>query len=291
MASQNYERLDIETFGAYLLESGELDPIYSGLHALFPQRTRALDRFLVSYWCFYHAGFACWMSEQDDHEFWKWMRVAAKNVIEAPDGGRWPRGSERRHFRGAQAINAVDELRANYHFASDMVNFVSDWNAGNEGRKRDNGISAVFGRVQQHRGFGDWISFKVADMMDRCLGIPVQFDNAHVFMFTDPVKGVHLAAEHWGWRSNGEDVDDLSRRVVELLQAEFGSFDAPPLFDRKVNIQEIETILCKWKSHLNGHYALGKDTNEIAHGLNPNWGETAMAFKKEMMCLKSYTGV
>jgi hypothetical protein len=34
---------------------------------------------------------------------------------------------------------------------------------------------------------------------------------------------------------------------------------APPGFERDINIQEIETILCKWKSYMKGHYQIGED--------------------------------
>ena len=52
----------------------------------------------------------------------------------------------------------------------------------------------------------------------------------------------------------------------ELIKA-LGTYQAPPQMDRPINIQEVETILCKWKSHLNGHYPTGNDIAEVRHGL------------------------
>jgi hypothetical protein len=55
-----------------------------------------------------------------------------------------------------------------------------------------------------------------------------------------------------------------------MLKRKLGTLKAPPRFERRINIQEIETILCKWKSHINGHYFVGKDIQEIRHGLSLN---------------------
>lgn len=286
--------MKVEIFGRKLITSGDLDPIYVGLHNLFPNKFNAsahegntLARWLVAYWCYYHAGFACYAAEQTEHGFWKVLETAAENVDPVPGlGVRWPRGSERRHFRGLQATSAVAELRERYFLAGGairMIQYLAD--------DRHNGkltIGMIFTRVKRHRGFGDWISFKAADMLDRCAGYPVEFDNACVFMFTDPVKGAHLALKQWGQI----DVATPERcgNVVKRLEEEFADLKAPPSFDRPINVQEIETVLCKWKSYLNGHYPLGKDTREIAHGLT-EWSKIsplAKRFHAEMTRLPYY---
>ena len=48
---------------------------------------------------------------------------------------------------------------------------------------------------------------------------------------------------------------------------------------RRVNVQEVETIFCKYKSHLKGHYPVGKDSEEIRHALE-GWGDTAQELQK-----------
>jgi hypothetical protein len=55
--------------------------------------------------------------------------------------------------------------------------------------------------------------------------------------------------------------------AYDRLIKELGDLRAPPRYERPINIQEVETILCKWKSHLSGHYELGKDIIEVRHGL------------------------
>lgn len=44
-----------------------------------------------------------------------------------------------------------------------------------------------------------------------------------------------------------------------------------------MNIQEVETVLCKWKSHMNGHYPLWNDIREINGGLEPWAGRCSAA--------------
>ncbi|GAG17632.1 unnamed protein product, partial [marine sediment metagenome] len=48
-------------------------------------------------------------------------------------------------------------------------------------------------------------------------------------------------------------------------------------------LQEVETVLCKWKSHMNGCYPMGKDTREITEGLAPWAGYTSVREFREYM--------
>jgi hypothetical protein len=277
MASQSYERLSIEDFGAHLLNSGDLDPIYMMLHNVGhdfddPQ----MYRWLVAYWCFYHAGVASYLSEFRGWGFWKKMMEAGVNETPTPLGGRWPRASERRHFRGFQAINAIQELEDEYGDSPEsMVVYLSQCH----GVPLD--YQTVARRVKTHRGFGDWISFKVADMLDRVLQVPVSFDQAEVFMFKDPRKS---ALMQYRLRHNitdpEEPIDEPAaiREVVGYLIDHFSGTAAPPLWDRPVGLQEVETILCKWKSHSRGHYPLNNDCEEIRHGLE-EWSKVTKVAK------------
>src|ERR1700750_3037416 len=101
-----YPRLDIAEFGHHLFETGDLDPIYVALNRLNWSQPK-LDRWLVAYWCFYHAGFACYAAEHKGIAYWQVLAKAAENEPTCPVGVRWPRGTERRHFRGQLALEAV----------------------------------------------------------------------------------------------------------------------------------------------------------------------------------------
>lgn len=277
MASRDYHRLDIYEFGRHLLETGDLDPVYIALNKTEWKDKGQLNRWLLAYWCFYHCGVASYLSEFEHEFFWEAIMIAARNEQPAPDGGRWPRGSERRHFRGDAAVKAVRTMAMQYHDPEYLVNDII--------KPRDLVLlpeqkylfAQIAERAQRLPLFGPWISFKVCDMVDRLELAPVDFDKASVFMFDDPRKAaLMLWRQHHGF---GPDIRPKNEQliidqVVDHLTEHFKEFTAPPLHDRPVGLQEIETILCKWKSHMNGHYPLYNDIHEIREGL-ASWAKVS----------------
>lgn len=280
MSKRDYERLDIETFGKHLLESGDLDPIYIALRKAFLNPAGSLPhlkRWLIAYWCLYHAGAASYISDFEGREFWLKLKEAASNAAPAPTGERWPRGHERRHFRGEAAVKAVRTMMGRYLEKPEQLVDVIAYQS-----ITPLPFAEVAQRAQDLPLFGPWISFKVGDMLDRVLGIPVDFTNGAVFMFDDPTKA---ALRLWRLKAGiSERLDEKGRvakvqpepkvgrekaiqDVVDYLIAHFSNFQAPPLGDRPVGLQEVETILCKWKSHMNGHYPLYNDIDEINDGV------------------------
>lgn len=277
--SRSYERLSIETFGAALLNTGDLDPIYIALHKMELDEDQ-LARWLVAYWCLYHAGTACYMSQLSDEEFWRVLWTAAHNVSPAPTGhsDRWPRGSERRHWRGKQAEVAAIGLKNRFERPADVLKMLSTYEGVFGDQIQASGaltplpFKVVSDRAQTMRSFGPWISFKIADMLDRLGIVPVSFDNAAVFMFDDPRKAalrLYLLKAGLPAEAKIKDEEHAIALVVDYLTDHFKDFAAPPIYERPVALQEVETILCKWKSHMNGHYPLMNDVHEIYDGLYP----------------------
>lgn len=268
---RDYPRLPIEQFGVQMLETGDLDPIYIALHKCELDYSQ-LCRWLVAYWCLYHAGSACWLSERSDEEFWQALAVAAANVTPAPTGERWPRGAERRHWRGGQAIASAEELINRGQTPEQLVGWVArvDFDV-----LQPIPFENVRERALALRGFGDWIAFKMGDMIDRLNIRSVDFETAQVFMFADPRKAaLMLAKQKLELPDNAKLKDEnfAIAQVVDYLTHTFKDHTAPPLHERSVGLQEVETILCKWKSHMNGHYPVGKDIHEISSGLTP-WAQ------------------
>jgi hypothetical protein len=282
---RNYDRLSIEEFGAHLLDTGDLDPIYIALHKMELDNV-TLSKWLVAYWCYYHAGVACHMATMGKDAYWQEMMRAAQNIEPAPTGGRWPRGHERRHFRGAQATDGIFSLQARHPSGpADMVaGFPALLGLGPVPFKE------ISDRAQEERGFGPWISFKIADMLDRLDICPVSFEQAEVFMFKDPTEA---ALRLWRLKAGlnetamPKDKTKAITEVVNYLKLRFKDYTAPPRHERPVGLQEVETILCKWKSHMNGHYPLQNDTIEITAGVR-EWDHNPIAHEfyghmKEML--------
>lgn len=284
----------IVTFGDALLTTGDLDPVYTAIHkAGLDARTRM--RLALAYWCFYHLGFAARLAEtKTDKAFWELFEKAVINTSN-PDGSKpFPRGAERRHFRGANALKAYQHLMDRYSkggkspspqaVVEGMLGIPTSKALEHFNLPSDVTYRTVASAVQTHVGFGPWIAFKIADMTDRVLGVPVDFSDCHLGIYDDPRQGAAVAYAEWlpfpatqvhalkPWEYRITD-DELARTVAHYTKV-FKKHKAPPTGDRPVNVQEVETIFCKYKSHLKGHYPVGKDTDEIGHGLI-GWGDLA----------------
>lgn len=263
MSSRSYPRVGVKEFGHQLLRTQDLDPIYTALEGFRHTRgDHQARRWAVAYWCFYHAGVASVISEYKGKGFWRFMMDAAVNNGSCPytQDGRWPRGRERRHFRGKNGIAAVAHLQANFEDPEDIVDYLT---------RGGSDFAAVSKAAQSLVGFGPWISWKVADMLDRCLGVPVDFAGCDLMMYRDPAQAAGMVFSHLFPDATGVQEAEARRIAVAALRGVFGEELAPPTFDRPVDIQELETILCKWKAHVNGFYPPGEDTHEIRAGLAP----------------------
>lgn len=298
--SRNYPKLGIVPFGEYLIAKDDLDPVYTALVRAELEPV-TLRRWMLVYWTFYHAGVASYIADAPSAaEFWDRWRQAALNEFAPTLDGRWPRGHERRHMRGANAVKCWEAMMGRYgeapeRFVDACVPFAAPYPVRESADLAQAAYEAaapvtcreVMKRVREHFQFGPWIGFKVADMTERVLGTPVDFTNAEVFMFDDPKKAALLL---WrlsqGLPANAKPKDEprVLELVVHYLVTSFSHCLAPPRLDRPIGLQEAETILCKWKSHLNGHYPLHNDITEIRAGLQP-WlphSDTARRFLAAM---------
>jgi hypothetical protein len=287
MGVRDYERLEIVEFGSQLLTTQDLDPVYVALTGVMRKDFWTLDqvkRWLVAYWCIYHSGLACYISVAEGDEYWDRLYEAAENKTKPPVGDRWPRTPPRRHFRGKAATESVAMLRTRYDWPEQMVDYIVGENVAGNPRT----FKAVTDRVQEHSAFGPWIGFKIADMIERVLGKPVDFDDAAVFMFKDPVKAVLKLWRHhtgYGERAKPKDMKQVITQTVVWLTDAFKDFKAPPLFDRPPGLQEIETILCKWSHHHTGFYPLMADTIQITNKELGPWMKLTKACEQYASCM------
>lgn len=236
--------LAIEPFGRALIETLDLDPVYVMLsRAALPDSLQR--RWCMAYWCLYHAGAASAVAMAP--HFWDTLRAQTREG---------PRGTERRHFRGTVALRAIDVLATQFPQPETAISWLLSGPPT---------FQALATRVQAWPMFGTWMAFKVVDMLDRCLGVAVEWGDCTLAFYKEPVAGARLAFPGW---TMVQTIAHLQRTFADLL--------APPWNDRAVDVPEIETVLCKWKSHQHGHYPLGKDCREIRHALlAQDWGPLA----------------
>lgn len=279
-------QLTVTAFGKRLIETEDLDPVYTMLAGAKLPKTQ-LKRWCLAYWMFYHVGVASKASEYSNKEYWDFCREWAG----APSSAR---GTERRHFRGPKAPAAVSWLEAKYDTPEKVLDGLWEgW--GPVGSSI--GYAHVVKIVKTWPMFGPWIAFKIADMVDRVLNVPVDFSSCELDIFEDPLKGgtlVHMlvsrkgctvldALEVWERSSRTDKLASL-RWSLDYLgrKTQLGALKAPPFQDRLINVQELETVLCKYKSHLNGRYPIGKDTLEILHALKATECATAKKLIKHL---------
>ena len=257
----------VTEFGKQLLKTGDLDPVYIALHGANLDRP-TLCRLVISYICFYHLGLAARLAEiKQPKKYWEAMMTAAINETSIDGTKPYPRGSERRHYRGDQATASMASLISLYPKGGEqaIAGFVRPNKAG----------VYTYGSVSQstmsHRGFGEWIGFKVADIAEQVLGYDVDSSDCVLGVYKDPRQGAALVLHG---DKTAPITDAELDGVIRGLVKHFKGYDALPRRHRKFGLFEAETVLCKFKSHVGGHYPLGKDTREIAHGL-VGWGPLA----------------
>ena len=107
--------MEVIEFGRRLLDTLDLDPVYVMLHRS-NLSAREKSRFCVAYWLYYNTGLAAAMSEKEGSYFWEGVRSVFSSAS---------RGAERRHFRGASAISAVDFIANRYKAPEDFVEFLA----------------------------------------------------------------------------------------------------------------------------------------------------------------------
>lgn len=279
-----YVKQDVVTFGRALFKSADLDPIYVALNQLELDDIQ-LSQWLVAYWLFYSAGFASYAADQKPSKYWKLLHTAALNEEPTPFGERWPRGAERRHFRGKVAPTAIVKLAECYSEPLGFLEYIQ------EGPKD---VRAVMGRVQEHYLFGAWIAFKVADMIDAVWGETIDQTDVSAFLYDTPKQSILTKWKAGELPIKAKSEPEVLVEAMHWLKEQLSDCRIPHKPSEKPDWFSLETVWCKHASHLSGHYGAYKDVREIRHGLEP-WGAysaTACAFTaampKEPLFLRSW---
>lgn len=245
--------MQIEAFGKALIETGDLDPCYIAIVGADLELDQ-LYRWLFAYLCFYHVGVASFLSEKEGSTYWDGMLVAAENKTLSPLGGRWPRSAERRHFRGDKCVKVVQHMRERYPAPEDPIGLLD----------KDN-VVGLMDTVQSWPMFGKWVSFKAADIMERCVGANFQIPSDVVLLYDQPLQALEALAS-----DRKSTVDEQWQGLLKY----FARFAAPPSGDRECGPAECETVCCKHHGYVKGGYWVGRDIHEVRKNL-VGWGDTA----------------
>jgi hypothetical protein len=235
------EKMSVYEFGRQLLITNDLDPVYVMLwYSGLPRAD--IQKWLLAYWCFYHVGTASWITDQK--YYWRGFEAACRSKD-------FPRCHERRHFRGDNALKSLEFLRD--HGVKSLFQPLT---------KNEASLQSVMDYIQTWVGFGPWIAFKAADMLERLNLCRIIFPV--MWLYDSPREGAELMYEQY--KGNLPKEDRIHWAVGALLN-NLSEFKAPPRCERRLNVQEAETILCKWKSHMGGRYEIGDDIKAARQGL------------------------
>lgn len=243
-------------FGKELIRTYDLDPVYAMLNTAGLRREE-LTRWCLLYWMTYRVDVASSLCNASP--FWP----AVERVVLAQAS---PRGSERRHYRGGQAAASLRWLQDAFPEPEAAVERLQD--------AARFGWVGVVAEAQRWHGFGKWIAFKIADMSDVVLGVLPPSPGAATAeelstFYAAPIEGARSIAP-LRFRGELSDVVVLRegmkqlRPLRRLAAPHWGKHTR-----RKIGWQELETVLCKFKSHCSGHYPVGKDRREVLHYLQP----------------------
>lgn len=229
----------------------DLDPFYTAIHrAKTPVRTRLRLTFAQA--SFDHAGISCEVAESDD--FWEAMRTAIRGKT---------RGGSRRYFRGPAAFAAVDHFEKTFTTVENLMSHVCSCKTLAEVEK------FADKRLPQ---FGKWASFKLADMTERVCGSFISFEHADIMSSKQVQKGAEKAAA-----SLEIDVGEL----MGLLDDQTWATLASPRFDRPLNVQEYETLLCNYSHEGDREHIPGHDVENIRRELE-GYGKLAARLIKHL---------
>jgi hypothetical protein len=210
---EDTQQFDIYAFGETLIKTEDLDPAYVGLYkAHLPEPQ--LIRLFVSYLLFYNLGLAAWLSEQEN--YWSAVENAAINVEPSPLGLRWPRGTERRHFRGDKAVSAVRTLAKSSPESLYAPLKKARW------------LAAVATIVGSWPMCGPWASFKAADLLQCVADIPIRFPVDTCLMYKEPRAGLEMLAADACFEAKDRSLESIYRKLIEHFQ----QHKTPPSYGR-----------------------------------------------------------
>lgn len=127
--------------------------------------------------------------------------------------------------------------------------------------------------LKEFPGMGDWASWKFCDLLERVADVEIDFSKVDFREAYDfPLRGLcRVNGQTDDFVATLKKNDDLYHHYIynaqHILGTDVMELEPPPKKGRTVNIQEIETCLCKYHSYLSGHYTIGKDTLHLYHRL------------------------
>ena len=248
-----------QRFAKTLFKMEDADPGYMMLaRANIP--TEQKQRFMTGWVTFYNPGIAAAASEKEGAAFWQYLLDNYKTA---------KRASERRHFRGAQGMTALNGWRRQFKDPALMTT----WMQGKdyfEVARQGKAVARV----------GAYFVWKYADVQERVFRIPCHFPpEAAKYSPKVPQQGAKLIDP----KATVLETYDMIADYLNGL-----GYKSPPWYDRPLNMQEAETVCCVFKQYKHGKWAPGTRTAKATNSLLATPSDTAEIMLK---ALHSHSGV
>lgn len=246
-----------QNFGMFLFSQREADPGYYIVDALRENgiELAQLMRFCVAWVSFYNLGIAAQASELQGKKFYDLLRKLYPTA---------KRASERRHFRGAAGLTAIDQWQKKWPKPEGLAEHIIS------GAPNMGDIRSACDTVPQ---MGDYFKWKWGDLSEVLLQTPMLFRGWENQSPKVPQQGAALIAQEAGR-------PDLStERVYRSMAKQMRErrVHSPYATWRDFDVQDAETICCVYKQYRSGGYVPGLRTAKAAVRLVADGAGTATA--------------
>ena len=242
---------DWRKFATTLFKLEEADPGYMLLARADIPHSQKL-RYVLAWCTFYNPGLAAKASDYQGARFYEYLRSVYPTA---------KRASERRHFRGVAGLKALAQWQDLYPKPEAMVEACFG-KTYLEVRKNMNHMAQM----------GDYFYWKLADIQDTVFGQPVDFTGCERYMPKVPQQGAELIHDLEWFAKDDRDpawLTDTMDAVTGFIKYK----KYPIKGDRRLALQEAETVCCVFKQHVAGDYRFGYRSAKA-------WGRL-MAMKNE----------
>lgn len=245
---------DLLKFAKHLKRSEDIDPIYPVLRELHSMHGLSEEEAL------WHSFlYVAWYNLPVSHAV---FALASEPRSKLAYKGRitkfaktWPTGIERRSNRGGKVFQHIEAFCQVTDHTSLAEWFRNGFIEAPTLAKREANWRMINERLQAVWGNGRWAAYKHCEVLRRVHDFPVEApDMGHRFS-SGPRKG--LATLYGELEGQGEAViavlDAQGRHLQERLYH----------MGLGLDVEELETVLCNWKSLLGGKYYVGHDIDEM----------------------------
>lgn len=241
---------DWRKFANQMFKLEDADPGYMLLRRADLPLAQKL-RYVLAWCTFYNPGLAARASDFQGAKFYEFLRYVYPHA---------KRASERRHFRGQSGLKALAQWQSLYPKPEAMIEacFASSY-------------LQVRKNMSHMAQMGDYFYWKLADIQDTVMGKPVDFTGCEKYMPKVPKQGADMIG----------DMENLFTLevIMGVVTAHVSKLAYPVKEDRKLALQEAETVCCVFKQHVVGDYKFGFRSAKAYNRLKGMVTETPTAQK------------